>query len=147
MKMIARVNSKYRFRNSGGSAQSVYGYVLDGFCECDRIRPKQKYRPGEGLRVQVLFVQYSRRIDTDGSLFTRRLNGVLHVDGLAEQEAGEVLLLRNYKQGRNPKCFEEMAAMPYGRATNCLESLAEFSHGSVNKGCCLYGTSLRSGAR
>ena len=124
MKMLARVNSKYRFRNSGGSAQSVYGYVLDGFCECDRIRPKQKYRPGEGLRVQVLFVQYSRRIVTDGSLFTRRLNGVLHVDGLAAQEAGEVLLPRNCKQGRNPKCIEKMVAMSHCGATNSLESLA-----------------------
>ena len=118
MKMIARVNSKYHFRNSDGSAQSVYGYVLDGFCECDRIRPEHKYRPGEGLRVHVLFVQCSRRIVTDGSLFTRRLNGVLHVDGLAAQEAGEVLLPRNYKQGRNQKCIEKMVAMSHRGATN-----------------------------
>ena len=124
MKMIARVNSKYHFRNSDGSAQSVYGCVLDGFCECDRIRPEHKYRPGEGLRVHVLFVQCSRRIVTDGSLFTRRLNGVLHVDGLAAQEAGEVLLLRNYKQGRNPKCIEKMVAMSHCGATNSLESRA-----------------------
>ena len=124
MKMLARVNSKYRFRNSGGSAQSVYGYVLDGFCECDRIRPEHKYRPGGGIRVYVLFVQCSRRIVTDGSLFTRRLNGVMHVDGLAAQEAGEVPLLRNYKRGRNPKCIEKIVAMSHCGATNSLESRA-----------------------
>ena len=58
------------------------------------------------------------------SLFTRRLNGVMHVDGLAAQEAGEVLLLRNYKQGRNQKCIEKMVAMSHCGATNSLESLA-----------------------
>jgi hypothetical protein len=79
MKMVARVNSKYRFRNSGGSAQSVYGYVLDSFCECDRIRPEHKYRPGEGLRVHVLFVQCSRRIVTDGSLFVKAKAIALHI--------------------------------------------------------------------